>query len=108
MPSAVESAFHVIDETASVTSPSSDLIGLVGFVSVTVAVRPGPGCTLSEASGLAAGKRTATAVVLAVSLSVGTRNDATTNPPGAAPGASTVTCADAGPATANPPSNTPR
>ena len=60
--------------------------------------QPGIGSTDTDAIG---GNCTAILVVLAVSLSVGTWNVSTASSPALASGLLTVTCATAGPASAN-------
>ena len=83
-PSAVQS----ISVTASVMSPSSVMIGLASFVVVSVNVQPGIGCTSTDAIGVSVGSCSFSPVVLAVSLSVGTRKLIIWSlPPRVAPGA---------------------
>src|SRR5205807_3300428 len=74
MPALPASAVHTISDTASVTVPSSVVIGVASAVFVTVAVQPAFGLVLTNASGWSVGSLTSSLTVLASSRSVGTRN----------------------------------
>src|SRR6476646_8183649 len=99
----VDKAVHSASVTALVTlSPSSVTSGLASVV-VCVAIRqPALGSTDTAANG---GSCTATFVVLALSLSVGTEKVSTASAPAVAFGLVTDTCAEAGQARTN--TNTP-
>ena len=71
----------MISETASVTSPSSVVMGLASLVLVVVTVHPGIGCTPTDAMGVSVGSCTTTWSVVAVASSLGTRNVTTAYPP---------------------------
>src|SRR4029077_12628972 len=108
IPAAGLFVFQLITDTAWLMSPSSVWIGVFKFTVCTVSVHPGCGATKTEAIGVSVGNCTASPVVLAVSLSVGTRNVITTSlAPGAASDALTVTWAEAGPANQNTAPTTP-
>ncbi|SHX25908.1 Uncharacterised protein [Mycobacteroides abscessus subsp. abscessus] len=75
-------AFHSTDETYSVTStPSSSFCGAGSFFLVMVAVQPAFCWVLTEMIGWSSGRTTSSAVVDAVSDSVGTRKFSTPQPP---------------------------
>ena len=67
------SAVQVIFVTASVMSPSSDLIGVASLVFSVTAVQPGSGLVETDAIGWSAGRVTSSLVVFALSFSLGTR-----------------------------------
>src|SRR4051812_9231616 len=67
-------AVQVICETASVICCPFDSTGLGSFSRFTSYVQPACGLTLTLANGVSTGKATATLVVDALSLSVGTLN----------------------------------
>jgi hypothetical protein len=90
-------AVQVISLTASVIVAPSASTGGFSVLVVVVAVQPGTGLTLTNASGVSVGDCTRRLVVEAVSLSVGTRKVTSPNPPGAASGELTETCAEATP-----------
>src|SRR4051794_9953154 len=86
-------------ETVSViVSPSSVVTGLSRVTFVSAMVQPGTGITLTEASGVLVGNWMRTLIVLAVSLSFGTRKTTLPKPPCVASGDDTLTCAEAIPA----------
>src|SRR5579875_2056724 len=95
------SAVQSISETASVMSPSSVLIGVVSFTVFWTWVQPATGSTSTDAIGVSVGNCTFSPTVSAF-FSTGTRNVISWSPPPCtAPGALTVTCADAAPARAS-------
>src|SRR5262249_5731716 len=97
IPSAGLFAVHSMVLTTSVTSsPSSVLTGLASFVVVSRCVQPGTGRTDTAAIGASVGSCTASFVVAAVALSVGTRKVITPPPPGTASVELTDTWASAG------------
>src|SRR6266516_4617037 len=94
----VLAAVQSISDTASVICPSSVWIGVASFAVWVVNVQPGWLSTRTDAIGVSVGNFTLSPVVLADSLSVGTRKMIVASlPPRVAPGAVTVTCAAAGP-----------
>ena len=83
MPCSPAATFQSISDTASVTSPSSVLIGVASLAWVTVTDQPVLGCTSTDAIGVSVGSRTFSPTVLAASLSSGTRKVITASlPPG--------------------------
>src|SRR4051794_13805487 len=87
--------------TASVTVPSSDLIGLGSLPLTTETVQPGVGRTETEAIGWSSGMSISTLLGMALSSSLGTRKDTLVNEPCSAVVGLAVTCAEAGTATAS-------
>src|SRR4051794_41889017 len=67
--------------TASVTVPSSDLIGLGSLPLTTETVQPGVGRTETEAIGWSSGMSTSNLLVTALASSLGTRKDTLVNEP---------------------------
>src|SRR4051794_4478114 len=113
MAEAADVAVQVTDDTYSLTGPSSVVIGLASLPLVTVNDQPACGLIDTKPSGWLAGSTTSTLVVLAPSVSLGTRKVSLLNPPCVAVSGSTLTCASAGTvvativtaATAAPPSS---
>src|SRR6478735_777557 len=95
------SAVHVTEVTASLMVVLPSVTGVGSVVLVDVAVQPGTSLTDRKANGCSAGMVTVTAVVPAVSDSVGTRKvSLIASSPADASDGLTETCADAMPAPA--------
>src|SRR6478752_9932109 len=95
------SAVHVTEVTASLIVVLPSVTGVGSVVLVATAVQPGTSFTDRKANGCSAGRVTVTAVVPAVSDSVGTRKvSLIASSPAVASDGLTETCADAMPAPA--------